>query len=72
MLVDDKEKEEFDKAFIELKNKDDFKEYDKYLKDDEKNSLWMPGIILYLISGSFVWMSMFMFWTSNVQEDMLC
>ena len=34
--------------------------------------MWRTGIIMYSVANAFVWMSMIMFFTQSMRQDMLC
>jgi hypothetical protein len=51
-----------------------FGEQDKIqnLAEDEQSEMWRPGMILYAVALPLVWMSMFLFYTTNMSTDIHC
>ena len=51
-----------------------FGEQDKIqnLAEDEQSETWRPGMILYAVALPLVWMSMFLFYSTNMSTDVHC
>jgi hypothetical protein len=42
------------------------------LSEEEKSQMWKTGIMFYILAGPFVWMTLGLFYTTNLKKDMFC
>lgn len=42
------------------------------LPEEDRSTMWRPAIMLYTVSTPFVWMSLILFYATDMQHDILC
>merc|ERR1711908_95333 len=42
------------------------------LPEEDRSTMWRPAIVLYSLSAPLVWLSLILFYSTNMQPDILC